>query len=47
MNPSFAGLVFDVVGDKNVLSEIWIPGVDGYLIQVSKGHHTHKVVKVG
>lgn len=46
MNPSFAGLVFDVVGDKYVLAEIWIPGLDGYLVQVTKGHHTHKVVQV-
>ena len=43
-NPQAASLVFDQVGDKYVLSEIWIPGLDGYLVQVTKGHHTHKVV---
>lgn len=46
-NPQGAMLVFDVVGDKYVLSEIWIPGLDGYLVQVTKGHHKHMVVKAG
>lgn len=45
--PQAASLVFDVVGNKYILSEIWIPGYDGYLVQATKGHHTHKVVKVG
>ena len=39
-------LTFDVVGDTYSLSEIWIPGEDGYLIQMTKGPHTHKVVNV-
>ncbi len=46
MNPAFGGLVFDIVGDKYYLAEIWIPGLDGYLVQATKGHHTHKVVQV-
>ena len=46
-NPKGAALVFDTVGDKYILSEIWIPGIDGYLVQVTKGAHTHKVVKIG
>ena len=37
-------LVFDVVGDTHLLSEIWIPGEDGYLMLVTKGAHTHKVI---
>jgi hypothetical protein len=41
-----AHLVFDVVGNKYVLSEVWIPGIDGYVLQMTKGAHTHKVVKV-
>src|SRR5512135_190166 len=45
-NPQGANLVFDMVGDKYVLSEIWIPGLDGYLVQETKGHHKHMVVKV-
>jgi hypothetical protein len=39
-------LAFDVVGDTYALSEIWIPAEDGYLIQMTKGPHTHKVVNV-
>lgn len=46
MEPNGADLVFDVVGNQYILSEIWIPGVDGYLVQATKGSHTHKVVKV-
>jgi hypothetical protein len=37
-------LVFDVVGDTHFLSEIWIPGEDGYVMLVTKGEHTHKVI---
>lgn len=44
--PQAASLVFDVVGNKYILSEIWIPGYDGYLVQATKGRHTHKIVKV-
>jgi hypothetical protein len=39
-------LTFDVVGDTYLLSEIWIPTEDGYLLQMTKGPHTHKVVNV-
>ncbi|HMA54320.1 MAG TPA: hypothetical protein VKT17_07645 [Acidobacteriota bacterium] len=39
-------LTFDVVGDTYLLSEIWIPGEDGYLIQMTKGPHTHKVINI-
>lgn len=44
--PQVASLVFDVVGNKHILSEVWIPGVDGFLVQATKGNHSHKVVKV-
>ncbi len=37
-------LVFDVVSDKYILSEIWLPGDDGYLVATTKELHTHKVV---
>lgn len=47
INPKGAALVFDTVGNKYILSEIWIPGVDGFLVQVTKEPHTHKVVKIG
>jgi hypothetical protein len=44
--PQDAHLVFDVVGDTYFLSEIWIPGEDGYLFLVTKGKHEHKVINV-
>ncbi len=44
--PQDAHLVFDKVGDTYYLSEIWIPGMDGFLVQVTKGAHTHKVVTI-
>jgi hypothetical protein len=37
---------FTVVGNTYALSEVWIPGVDGYVLQVTRGKHTHKVVNV-
>ena len=44
--PQDAHLIFDVVGDTYILSELWIPGEDGYLVQMTKGVHTHKVINV-
>lgn len=44
--PQDAHLVFDVVGDTYTLAEVWIPGVDGYVLQVTKAKHTHKVLNV-
>jgi hypothetical protein len=38
-------LVFDKVGDTYYLSELWIPGADGYLLHAVKGPHTHHVMK--
>ena len=37
-------LVFDKVGDKLMLSEIWIGGDDGYLVLNTPGDHPHAVV---
>ena len=36
--------VFDKVDGKAVLSEIWMPGKDGYLLADTKGPHAHAVV---
>jgi hypothetical protein len=44
--PQDSHVVFDVVGDAHLLSEIWIPGEDGYLLLATKGPHTHKVINV-
>lgn len=38
-------VVFDKVGDVYYLSEIWIPGSDGYLLLATKEPHTHVKVK--
>lgn len=40
-----AYVVFDKVGDKYVLAEVWIPGEDGYAITISKAKHEHRIVK--
>ncbi len=37
-------LVFDEVGGKYYLSEVWLPGEDGYLVASTPGQHAHKVV---
>jgi hypothetical protein len=44
--PQDAHVVFDVVGNAHLLSEIWIPGEDGYLLLATKGPHTHHVINV-
>jgi hypothetical protein len=44
--PQDAHLVFDMAGGTFMLSEVWIPGQDGYLLLSTKGPHTHKVVNV-
>ncbi len=37
-------LVFDKVADKVMLSEVWFPGMDGYLVLTTKEAHEHAVV---
>jgi hypothetical protein len=44
--PQDSHLVFDKVGDKYTLSEVWIPGEDGYLVWATKGKHEHKTLNV-
>ena len=44
--PADSHIVFDKVGDKHFLSEVWIPGVDGFLLHPMKGPHEHQVVDV-
>jgi hypothetical protein len=45
-NADNAYLVFDKVGEACFLSEIWVPGADGFLVLATKGKHEHKVVTV-
>ncbi len=44
--PKAAHLVFDKVGDTYKLSEIWVPGQDGYMLSSTQGKHDHAVVDV-
>jgi hypothetical protein len=39
-----AELVFDKLDGKAVLSEVWMPGKDGFLLVATKGPHSHAVV---
>jgi hypothetical protein len=38
-------VIFDKVGDKYTLSEVWLPGRDGFLLTGTKAPHTHHAVK--
>ena len=44
--PADAHLVFDKVGEAYTLSEIWFPGTDGYMLNILKEQHEHRVVDV-
>ncbi len=44
--PKDSHIVFDKVGDVYTLSEIWVPGEDGYLLHATKGKHEHHIVSV-
>ena len=42
-----AAVVFDVAGADHYLSEIYVPGLDGFLVKGSPSKHTHVTVKGG
>jgi hypothetical protein len=42
--PADAHVVFDKVGETYKLSEIWIPEMDGFALNIEKGEHTHKMI---
>jgi hypothetical protein len=37
-------IVFDKLGDKHYLSEVHIPGGDGFLVGITKGEEKHEVL---
>lgn len=37
-------VVFDKVENKHYLSEVHIPGMDGFLVGIAKGKETHEVI---
>ena len=39
-----AQVVFDKTEDKNYLSEVYIPGIDGFHLQGAPGKHTHRKI---
>jgi hypothetical protein len=39
-------VVFDKAGDRYYLSELWVPGLDGFLTHAEKGAHTHQAIKI-
>jgi hypothetical protein len=45
-SPQDAHIVFDKVGDKYVFSELWLPDMDGFLLNVTKDKHEHHSIKV-
>ncbi len=42
--PNDAHVVFDKVGDTYFLSELWFPGVDGFLLHETKEKHEHRTL---
>jgi hypothetical protein len=38
-------VVFDKIGNTYYLSEIWIPEMDGFLVNATKVKHEHRVIK--
>jgi hypothetical protein len=42
--PADAHVVFDVEGGKHYLSEIWILGMDGFLLSSPSAKHTHEIL---
>jgi hypothetical protein len=41
-----ARVVFDLVGDNHILSEVWCPGADGVLVFAAKGPHKHHTLHI-
>jgi hypothetical protein len=42
--PNDSHIVFDKIGNKYSLSEIWIPGIDGISLLSTKEMHEHEIV---
>ena len=38
-------VVFDRIGNTYTLSEVWIPGSEGFLVNATKEKHMHRVIK--
>jgi hypothetical protein len=42
--PQDSHIVFDKVGDSHILSEIWVPGEDGFMLHITKEKHAHRII---
>jgi len=42
--PHESNIVFDKIGDNFTLSEVWLPGEDGYLVGERNSEHKHTIV---
>jgi hypothetical protein len=38
-------IVFDKLNNQSLVSELLVPGEDGYIVLVTKAKHTHESVK--
>jgi hypothetical protein len=45
-SPGDSHIVFDKIGDKHFLSEIWIPGSDAFVLNTTKEQHQHDILNV-
>jgi hypothetical protein len=45
-SPQDSHLVFDKVGSTYTFSELWLPGNDGFLLNITKEKHEHRTIKV-
>jgi|WetSurMetagenome_2_1015567.scaffolds.fasta_scaffold08184_6 hypothetical protein len=41
-----AHVVFDKIGNSYFLSEVWVPGMDGFVLNVTKEAHEHMILNV-
>jgi hypothetical protein len=44
--PGDAHVVFDKIGNDHFLSELWIPGIDGFDLLNTREAHEHSIVNV-
>lgn len=44
--PQDSHIVFDKIGETYTLSEVWFPGVDGFMLHITKEKHEHRMVNV-
>jgi hypothetical protein len=38
-------VVFDEIENTHAFSELWVSGIDGFLVNIPKAKHTHRTIK--